>query len=508
MARNTSAVVAKLEYFNTGHLKGELRRSAITGGGITIFSRGVNLIIQMGGTMILGRLLTPIDFGLVAMVTTVVGIFMIFKDLGLEDTTIQSENITHEQVSALFWLNVGFGCLICIGVALFSPLFAYFYHEPKVQAISVVFGLGFIFAGFTTQHAALLQRNMEFRKIALMGVTAQLLSTVAAIFLAVSGLGYWALVIRQLISNFVIMASVWILCEWRPTLLVRNSGAKSLLKFGANNVAFSLSNWVGNGIYGPLIGSSIGAEALGLFRNAAYFASLPVTEVIMPLHAIAVSTLSKLRDDPERFRRYYLKAVSNIMIVAVPSSMFLVVMSEEVVVVLLGSQWAQTAPLVSILGIAATVDGLLGTVGWLHLSLGRADRRLIWGVVRNVFFALSLFAGLAYGLRGVAFFAAVAQFVLIGPGVWYGGKPVNLKFRSVLSGIWRFYIASIAGAVLCWQLSHFAFVWATPILKISVLSIIFAIVYLVGLTILHRSIDPVKELVSLVFDLIPNRFGR
>ncbi|MCL2690580.1 MAG: oligosaccharide flippase family protein, partial [Chitinispirillia bacterium] len=182
--------------FETAHLKGNLKSRAIKGGSVVIFARTVDFAAHTVGTIVLARLLLPADFGLLAMVLTITGFFVLFKDLGLSDATVQSEKINHKQVSTLFWVNVFFSLLIILLIVLLSPYVARFYNEPRLTKIVVISAISFVFAGLSTQHLALLKRNMKFVQIATVEIVAALVSITAALVMAFNGFGYWALVAR------------------------------------------------------------------------------------------------------------------------------------------------------------------------------------------------------------------------------------------------------------------------------------------------------------------------
>jgi len=168
-------------YLSTEHLKSELKRRSIQGGMATIVGQGARFVIQTLSTVIIARLLTPADFGLIAMVTAVTGFAVLFKDIGLSMATIQKDEITQEQVSTLFWINVFVSVLIAFVTAVLAPFISWFYNEPRLMLITLALSLVFIFGGLTVQHEALLQRQMQFVRLAFIRVTSMLAGVSAAI---------------------------------------------------------------------------------------------------------------------------------------------------------------------------------------------------------------------------------------------------------------------------------------------------------------------------------------
>ena len=158
------------EHIKTDHLLPDLKRRTISGGVVTVSAQATKFALSLVSTMILARLLTPRDFGLVAMVTTVTSFLIVFKDAGLSIATVQREKITHAQVSNLFWINLGVSALGALILAALSPIIAWFYHDSRVTPIMLVFSTAFLIAGFRVQHLALLKRQMRFKAIAIIEV--------------------------------------------------------------------------------------------------------------------------------------------------------------------------------------------------------------------------------------------------------------------------------------------------------------------------------------------------
>jgi len=179
----TQTLVDRKPFFDTEHLKAELA------------GQGGRFLIQMVSTVVLARLLTPADFGLIAMVTAVTGFASLFKDLGLSMATVQKAEVTHEQVSVLFWVNVAISVLIALITAALAPVIAWFYGDPRLTAVGMALSLAFVFGGLTVQHQALLRRQMRFTALAIIPIVAMVAAVMAAIISATLGAGYWALVI-------------------------------------------------------------------------------------------------------------------------------------------------------------------------------------------------------------------------------------------------------------------------------------------------------------------------
>ena len=237
-----SAAAPEVEHFRTDHLLENIGHRAVSGGFVTFSAQAAKFLLNFAAAAVLARLLSPGDFGLVGMVLGVTAVVGVFKELGLSTATVQRASITQEQVSNLFWINIGFsGVLSCV-CALLAPWIAKFYHDPRVTNIMLSLSITFLLTGSTVQHQALLTRQMRFRAMALIDVTSIAIGFTSACALAWFGIGYWALVVQQLATAASTLAMTWLVSGWRPHMPSRNSGVKPLLKFGAH---LSLADFIG-----------------------------------------------------------------------------------------------------------------------------------------------------------------------------------------------------------------------------------------------------------------------
>jgi O-antigen/teichoic acid export membrane protein len=493
---NSKGTVSQ-DYFDNKQVRTDLKSQAIQSGGISVVTRALSTVAQLGGVVILARLLTPADFGLVTMVTVITNIFVVFQDVGLTDATIQAPIINHKQVSTLFWINFGFSLLITLVLIAVSPAIAWFYKKPQLTLISIISSLTFVFWGLTTQHMALLKRQMLFFKVGIIDLTSNLLSTVASIILAMVGWRYWAIVFKTVFYGLIKWIFTWMLCRWRPGPPHRNSGVRPFLKFGVNSVGFYVVNYFSTNLDKTFIGKKSGAEQLGHYSRAYYLSTTPSGQFTQSLFHVAVSTLSKLREEPGQFRRYYLNAVSAISFLGMPLSMYMVVMSREIVYLLLGPQWGQAAEYFFILGLAAGMTILYNTNGWLHVSLGRSDRWMRWGILSSIIMVIGFAIGSFFGTMGVAVAYALATDFLTFPGILYAGRPIGLRFREVFSALWKSTFAAVLAAILIGYIKNLVLSQTGVALRLFISFFSFLAIYLALIVFLFRGSNEIKQFLSL-----------
>jgi PST family polysaccharide transporter len=278
---------------------------------LSIAARGINILVQVGSVILLARLLSPEDYGLVAMVTAITGFAPVLVDLGTRDALVQRDRITQAEVSALFWTTMLVGSIFALVIAASGPLISRFYHEPRLTMITLVSSLTFITSALTCQHHALLRRAMMFRELALVEICANVLSAILAIALAVYGFAYWALVLRPIASTLLLSIGVWSRARWLPGKPEITQGVKDMLRFGIHLTGFCLADFVGRCADRVAIGYTQGARSLGFYQKATLVYD-NMLELTIALHSVAVVSLSKLRDNLPELRRLWSKGLGTL----------------------------------------------------------------------------------------------------------------------------------------------------------------------------------------------------
>jgi PST family polysaccharide transporter len=432
-----SAQPQLLDPFRTEHLSADLKGRSVRGGLLTFTSQGTGVLLTAIMTVVTARLLTPADFGLVAMVTAITGLGQAFADLGLSEATIQRKEISHEQVSALFWINVAIGLglmLVMIGLA---PVLAWFYRQPRLKDITFVLSLTFLIGGLRVQHNALIQRQMRFAAMAIRDVATYVVAVTIVIAMALRGAGYWALVAYPLTYNSTAVALTWMMVRWIPGLPRRGAKVGSLVAFGGNVAGSYVVNYLNRSTDHVLLGWYWGASPLGLYSRAYNLLLRPVSQLNAPLSTIMVPALSRLQNDPERFARYYLRTANLIMWIATPIFGFLFVAAEPVILLVLGHQWRAAAPVFRFLCIAALALLLSSPTNWLLVCRGQSGRLLKLVLILTPIFVGSYVVGLPFGIKGVALSSSL---VLVGIFPWV----LRYAFRGTQLTLLR-----LGRAILC-----------------------------------------------------------
>jgi PST family polysaccharide transporter len=389
-------------HFRTDHLMSDLKGRSIRGGAVTLSSQALKFILNAGSTAVLARLLTPADFGLIAMVAAFTGFVALFRDLGLSTATVQRVEITHDQVSTLFWINVAMSVVLMLIAAALAPAIAWFYGEPRLTWIMIAIAGTFPFGGLSAQHTALMRRQMRFTALATVEVVSLVVGIAVAVVMAWRGLSYWSLVAMGAASGATTMAMCWLLSGWRPSLPRRGSGVMPMLTFGGGLTGFNILNYFTRNADNVIIGFALGSGPLGIYSKAYNLLMMPVRQFNAPIGAVMQPALSRLQNDPVRYRRAYLGSVSMLAFIGMPLVAFLFVAADDLIRVFLGPGWEGAVPVFRWLAPAA----LLGTInvapGWLCTTLGRSRVQVNWALISAPITVAGFLIGSRLGISGVA----------------------------------------------------------------------------------------------------------
>lgn len=428
------------EHFRTDHLLHNIGQRAMSGGIVTVATQATKFVLNIGGAAILARLLSPREFGLVGMVLAITGLAGIFNTLGLSTATVQRQDITQEQVSNLFWINIGASGIVSIACCSLSPVLAWFYRDARVEPIMVVMSLVFLLSGSTVQHRALFTRQMRFVSIGIIDVTSMFVGFGTACVLAWLGFSYWALVAQQLSNAFACLVLTWCVSNWRPSLPCRGSGVRSLVSFGAHLTAADfLALFLAN-TDSILIGRFFGPTPLGLYSRASVLLKRPLDQVVAPINAVMDPVLSRLQSNPEQYRRTFLRTFGVLAMLVFSFSAMCFALSRPLVLLILGPKWVGVIPLLSAFALVAVSAPLGAVTCWLYQTQGRGKDQLKSHAIAGTITAISYAVGLLWGPLGLILALAISGAAIGLPVVYFiGGRTGPVSARD----LWATYFAKI-----------------------------------------------------------------
>ncbi|MFZ3215824.1 MAG: lipopolysaccharide biosynthesis protein [Candidatus Acidiferrales bacterium] len=456
----------------------DLKQRAIRGGLAKVCAQGTSFLIRMGSLMILARLLDPKDFGLVGMVTAVIGLLNLFRDFGLSTAAVQRVAVTEEQASTLFWVNILVGAVLCLLSVAMAPFLARFYHEPRLVWVTIALSLGFIFNAAGVQHSSRLEREMHFTSLSVIDIISQSASTAVGITMALRGYGYWALVGMTMLSPIVYTACLWFTTKWMPGRPRRGVGIGSMLRFGGTVTLNGLVVYVAYNLEKILLGRYWGAETVGIYGRAYQLSTIPTDNLNSSVGGVAFSALSRLQHDPSRIRTSFLKIYSLILALTLPITIVFAIFANDAVAVVLGPKWKEAVPILRLLAPTIVCFAMINPFSWLLFALGRVDRSLKIALVIAPLVISGYLIGLPFGPKGVALGYSAAMSLWVLPNIVWCVHGTAISVKDILLVIRRPLLAGcVAGAFcLAMQLSFGGLLHALARLVLGVAA--FGVVYL------------------------------
>jgi len=414
-----------------------LRRSAISGikwSSISHFGRrGLSLIT----TIVLARLLAPADFGLVAMAAVVIGFIELFKDLGTATAVIQRKDPSQGLLASVFWLNSGFGLAAAMVLCLLAPLLGAFYREPQVIPIMQALSLSFLLSGLSNVQMSLLERNLEFDKLARIEIGTTLFAALVGITAAFLGHGAWSLVYQMLAGNFLGTLLFWSASRWRPSWQFDWPEIRSVMAFSLNLTGGNIFNYFARNADKLLIGRFLGVQDLGYYDLAYRLMQFPLQGISAVIGRVMFPLYSRMQDDAGQFGRTYLKVASAIALISFPLMLGLTALAGPFVLTLFGAAWTPVIPLLLILAPLGAVQSIATTVGSIYMAKGRTDWALWWTVGAGLLIVLSFVLGLPWGILGVTASYAIMFLFLTYPAFAIPFRLIGLKVRDLGGVLWQ-----------------------------------------------------------------------
>lgn len=408
-------------------------------------------VVSIGVTAVLARLLVPEDYGLIGMVATLTALLQVFSDMGLSWATVQRRDLTHAQVSSLFWVNIAAGVVLWGAMIAGAPFLAAFYGEPALTMITIVSGVGFAISGVAVQPMALLLRRMDFRRIAEIEVTALLVGAVMALALALSDAGYWALVAQGPMQAIV-----------RAILSIRGSGIRlqvprrtaglgSLVSFGGVLAINGLLIYLARNLDSVLIGKVWGAAELGIYNRAYFLMLLPSMLANGVLSGLMVTSLAAFQGDRDRFAQAYRKALRLVAYAGTPIALGLALTAAPAVELIYGPGWDPVVALLFWLSFAAITQPVYNTNGWLFTAAGRGGTYLMLTAVNTALLGLVFLLTVHHGVETVAQgYGLVMGLIIPLPALWLAHRAARIPLMPSFRSIFPVYLLNGVMGLLVW----------------------------------------------------------
>lgn len=431
-----------------------LGHSAARGAVFTLGAQGVKILLQLASVVVLSRLLSPHDYGLLAIVLVVIGIGEIFRDFGLTSATVQAPELTDGQRDNLFWINSGLGLALAAMMFCVSWPLALLMGEPDLLGIVQALSVTFVLNGLTTQYRAQLLRALKFGATALIDIVAATLALGVAIVSAQLGAGFWALVLQQLVNALVLLIGAVLAGRWLPCLPSRSHSVRGLVRFGWNLVATSMLVYLGNQIDTIIVAARMGATPLGSYNRAFQLVMTPLAQVRSPISNVAIPVLSRAQQETARFNSFIVSGQLALGYGLGVPLLLVAGLAEPVAAIMLGPQWGQTVPIIRLFAIAALLSTLAFVGYWVYVSRGLGPQLFRYSMVSLAIRVGCIGAGSFFGLVGVAVGVAVAPAIAWPLSLAWLSRITPIPTRQLYAGAVRIFAVAAAAGAASWLVAE------------------------------------------------------
>jgi len=433
--------------FDAGH---DLGWQAARSGAVQVGSQVIMLGMFVASGMVLARLLTPADFGIMAMAGTLTALVSTVRGFGFSMAAIQADTVDEVRLQQLFDRSRWYAWRLAVGMLVAAPVLAFLYREPMLLVILALLTGTAVMASLSDLPEALVMRSMRFVALRRLEVASTALGMAAGLIAAWLGAGYWALVLQSASTSVARAFGAWRMVSWRPVLRRSsdspvNSGTRDAMRFARQYVATNLVTYAAQNLDRVTIGVAAGPHAMGMYDNAYRWGLYPVHQLYPPLLNIAVAGLSRTRDDAELYRRYWSTAMLLVLSVMLPAVAFLGVESEAFILSLLGPAWVEAIPVFRLVMVGAMAIALTRHSRWIFLSEGRTREQLRLSVMHLASMAVAVAVGVRWGVLGVAAGFAASRWLMLGPELAMAFAGSRIRWRDFLTVAWR-PLAAAAGA--------------------------------------------------------------
>lgn len=427
--------------------------------------------------IILARLLTPREYGLIGMTTIFIAISQSFIDSGFRQALIRKGDCTQADYSTVFYFNLFVSFIFYLLLFVFAGTIGQFFKEPKLPAIIRVLGIGLIINALTLVQQTQLIKDINFRLQTRISVISAIISGIIGITMAYTGYGVWSLVATTLSGSFVTMLLLWLWRKWRPSLLFSWASFKEMFAFGSRLLISGLIDTVYRNIYNLIIGKYFSAADLGYYTRAVTFTNLPSQNLTGVVQRVSYPVLTTMQDDPQRLRAAYRKLIQNTMLISFVLMLGMAAVAEPMVITLVGEQWR---PSIDYLQLLCFV-GMFYPLHAINLNMlqvqGRSDLFLRLEVIKKVLAAPVIVIGVFFGLKVMIMGMFVNTLVSYYLNAYWSGKFIGYSMAQQIKDILPSFIVASSVAIIVYIFGH--------VLEVSVfLSLILQVVLGGALTVL------------------------
>ena len=409
-----------------------LKQVVIKGVSWNLLEQICKQLISVVVTAVLARILSPNDYGLVALSTIFVGFICLFESLSIGSALIQRTNIDDRYISTSFWTSIATGIVLVILLFAIAPFASRYYNQPLLKEIIWASSINILIGPITAIHRNILAKNMKFKLISLINIMMAVASGVSSISLALLGFGVWSLVFGSIIGSIFIIPFVWNYEKWRPKLIFDVECFKDMFGFSSYLLASNIVFYFARNTDKLIVGKQLGANSLGFYTMAYTLMMKPIQQISWAITSVLFPAFSSIQGDIPRIRSAYLRVVSFIAIVTFPMMAGLMVVSSEFIQVLIGHKWLGVVAPLQVLCLVGALQSIGTTAGSIFNSIGRADLQFKTGCISSVGHIAGFFLSIKWGLMALVKVYLLTNIIFTIYTLFVASKQINLPLKDFL----------------------------------------------------------------------------
>lgn len=417
-----------------------LRKTAVSGIKWTTVGTIGRALFQLLQVSILTRFLPKEAFGLVAMALFVVHFSNIFVHMGMTSAILHRQNATKNEYSSIYWLNIFISLFLYAILFFCAPVVARFYEEPELRMLVPILSANLLLMASGRQHRTILQKQFQFKAIAITELISILIGLIAATLLAINDFGVYSLVYSTLLAS-LISNSLFLIQNLRLNPIrfhFRLKETKPFLKIGGFTMGSNLLDFFSRETDILIIGKMLGAESLGVYSLAKLIARKLLTVINPIVTSVLSPLLSSIQKEKERLKASFLKVIKYLAYINFPVYILIAVASKEILHIVYGPAYAESYPVLSFLAFAYCLAALSNPVGSLQIATGRTDIGFKWTMLRVLITPPVIFAGALINIEAVAAFYAILSFLFIIPLWFIQLRPMaSIKLKEYLMQFYK-----------------------------------------------------------------------
>ena len=425
-----------------------LKKKTVKGVAWTSLNQVINIGFGFVIGVILARLLSPSDYGLLAMIAVFNAIAASFMDCGFGNALIRKPDLTENDNSTAFYFNIVAGVVLYGIIWLIAPWVTAFYDKPILTQLLRVEALLLILSSFKIVQNTQLSRALNFKAIAIINVSSQVISGVVAIVAAYRGFGVWSLVLQHIVSSIISLALLWIISPWRPRGKWDKRSFSYLWGYGSKLLASGLLDRIYSNIYPIIIGKFYSAADLGQYTRAKQYANLPSQTLTGVLQQVTFPVLSQIQEDTERLGNSYRRMLRFTVFIIFPIMIGMAVLAHPLVIALVTDKWEQCVPYLQVICLAS----IWYPVHSINLNLlqvkGRSDLFLRLEIIKKAIVTVAIFICVPFGIMGICVGAVCTSLICLAINTYYTGKLIHVGFVRQMMDMSPTLLASLAMGVV------------------------------------------------------------